>query len=335
MMPGSAPGRTIKLFLVDGSPSGLILAEIHNWTGKVLSFPRGLLPHVLKTREEVAKTGVYFLLGPDPENPYRPFVYVGESDDLAKRLTWHDKDDAKDFFEQITLIVSKDQNLTKAHGRYLESRLIDIIRQAGEAALKNGNAGQPVSLPESDQADMEYFLQQVRTVLPVLGLNFLQEIPRSKSTALTITDAVHAVVEPAESPQFELSYLNGKVHADAYEAEGQFVVRAGAVCRHPDEATKPLKDARYAYIMNDLRSSLANGTLAVASGQTGFARLTRDKAFKSPSRAASFVCANPMSGHTYWRLKASGQTYGEWREQELNVSQSQPIIEQEVFPDGQ
>jgi hypothetical protein len=33
-------GRTVRLFLVDGSASGLITAEIINWSGKVLAGPR-------------------------------------------------------------------------------------------------------------------------------------------------------------------------------------------------------------------------------------------------------------------------------------------------------
>jgi hypothetical protein len=70
-------GRTLRLYLVDGHPAGLIVAEILNWTGKVLSFPRGLLPQVLKTRPEISKTGVYFLVGADPDNIFRSIVYVG------------------------------------------------------------------------------------------------------------------------------------------------------------------------------------------------------------------------------------------------------------------
>lgn len=319
-------GRTLRLYLADGSPSGLIVAEILNWTGKVLSFPRTLLPTVLKTREEMGKTGVYFLVGPDPENPYRCEVYVGESDDIAVRLKNHDKDDNKEFCEQVALVVSKDENLTKAHVRYLEARLIEIIRQSGGATLKNGTIGSPVTLPESDKDDMEYFLQQIRVILPVLGLNFLQELPKIETVAFK--DQVYDVVEKADSPQFELTFLNGKIQAEAYEAEGQFVVRAGAICRHPDEATKPLFEPRYAYIMEDLRSSVSNGTLIEDSTlPKGLVRLTRDKAFKSPSRAASFVCANPMSGPNYWKVKGTGQTYGDWRSSQMASISGSSILE--------
>lgn len=311
-------GRTLRLYLVDGSPSGLIVAEILNWTGKVLSFPRTLLPTVLKTREEFSTTGVYFLVGPDPENLGRSEVYIGESDDVTKRLTNHDKDESRDFFEQITLVVSKDENLTKAHVRYLETRLIQIARQTGGAILKNATAGSPVQLPESDKADMEFFLQQIRVILPVLGLTFLQELPsmdhfNNKSASFERNDIFI-------SPEFELSFLNGQIKAEGYEAEGQFVVRAGAICRHPDNATKSLQKNGYAYIMNDLRASLEDGTLIASSDiPKGFLKLIKNKAFKSPSRAASYICANPMSGPGNWKIKETGQTYKDWRNSQLDA----------------
>lgn len=316
-------GRTVRLFLVDGSPLGLIVAEIIGWTGKILTFPRGLLPEALK-RPEVAKTGIYFLVGPHPENPTRNLVYIGESDDVAKRLKQHDAADDKDFFEQVALLVSKDENLTKSHVRYLESRLIELIRTNGGASLHNGTLGFSVSLPESEQADMEYVLQQLLVLMPALGFAFLQAPPkRSKPEGKR-----EAPTQADESPIFELSFLNGRIQAEAYEAEGQFVVMEGAICRHPAQVTAPLKHERYAYIMNDIQQSLEAGTLVpVESNPAELVRLTREKGFKSPSRAASFVCGNPMSGLAYWKVKGTGQTYGDWRKAKLEATQNefQPV----------
>jgi len=58
-------GNTIRIFLADGEPTGILLAEISNWTGKVLVAPRSQLDQLSK-REEVRRTGVELLLGPDP-----------------------------------------------------------------------------------------------------------------------------------------------------------------------------------------------------------------------------------------------------------------------------
>ena len=59
-------GRSIRLFLADGSPHGLVVAEIGNWSGKVLAASRSRVPDLLR-RSEVGRTGVYVLLGADPD----------------------------------------------------------------------------------------------------------------------------------------------------------------------------------------------------------------------------------------------------------------------------
>ena len=113
-------GRSVRLFLVDGTATGLITAEIMNWTGHVLAGSRSGLPAFLK-RRELDRTGIYFLTGPDPEDPDTLQLYIGESDNVRKRLVQHSKDEKKDFWERTCVVTSKDQNITKAHARYLES----------------------------------------------------------------------------------------------------------------------------------------------------------------------------------------------------------------------
>ena len=57
-------GRSIRLFLVDGTPHGLLTAEIVTcWTGHVLTGPRSKLAELIQ-RPECGRTGVYFLVGP-------------------------------------------------------------------------------------------------------------------------------------------------------------------------------------------------------------------------------------------------------------------------------
>ena len=89
-----AIGRSVRLFLVDGKPTGLITAEIMNWTGHVLTGPRAELPKFL-ARSEVGRTGVYFLHGPAPDNPDQPVLYIGESDQVGTRLKQHNQEDKR------------------------------------------------------------------------------------------------------------------------------------------------------------------------------------------------------------------------------------------------
>jgi hypothetical protein len=59
----SERGRTIRLFLINGDPSGLIIAEVGGWTGKVLVVPRTALASFLK-RPEAHNVAVYVLSCP-------------------------------------------------------------------------------------------------------------------------------------------------------------------------------------------------------------------------------------------------------------------------------
>lgn len=74
-------GKTIRLHLVEGDASGIMTTEIINWTGMILVAPRSQLAEFAK-REEVRRTGIYILVGPDPEQPAPDAVYVGEGDDI-------------------------------------------------------------------------------------------------------------------------------------------------------------------------------------------------------------------------------------------------------------
>ena len=46
-------GRTIRIYLVDGLPSGILTAEIINWTGKVIVAPQSQLAESTRTTESL------------------------------------------------------------------------------------------------------------------------------------------------------------------------------------------------------------------------------------------------------------------------------------------
>lgn len=50
-MMSASNGRTLKLFLVDGVPNGLLTAEIMNWTGDVITGPRSRLGELIQRPE--------------------------------------------------------------------------------------------------------------------------------------------------------------------------------------------------------------------------------------------------------------------------------------------
>ncbi|CDF81902.1 GIY-YIG catalytic domain protein [Pseudomonas knackmussii B13] len=300
-------GRSIRLFLVDGTPNGLLTAEIMNWTGHVLTGPRSKLAELVQ-RPECARTGVYFLIGPDPDDSLRTRVYVGESDDVAQRLKQHNRPEeqgGKDFWERVCLVTSKDQNLTKAHVKYLESKLIDIATGAGRCLLANGTAHEYAGLPESDRADMAYFLEQIRTVLPVLGFDFLREL--TKPSSLATAPAEQPV---SRSPRFVLDIPKSKARALAEEVDGEFFVLKGS------KARAEWVGAQGGY-QGMFKQLVVEGML-VPDGN-GHLSFSNDYAFNSPSAAAAVVCGRSANGRTTWLVEGSGQTYAAWQDQRLNT----------------
>ena len=299
-------GKSVKLFLVDGKPGGLMTAEIINWTGSVVAANRSDLKELLARPEVSQQTGVYFLLGDDPEDGAE-LAYIGESDNVSDRLKQHAKPESsngkggKDFWTRAVVLTSKDSNITKAHVRYLEARLIQLAQQAKRARLTNDTAPDlSTSLPESDRSDMEYYIEQARIVLPVLGLDLL----RSRQAALAATSAD---TTSSGSPMFELvrSRIDG-VKANAQEVDGEFIVLAGSTAR-----SQWTGDAKLGY--RTLREQLERDGIIVPSQDERRAVFTQDYAFTSPSAAASVILCQSANGRDKWMVAGENIDYGAWQ----------------------
>jgi len=293
-------GRSIRIFLVDGDASGLLTAEVMNWSGKVLVSPRSRLADLAK-REEISRTGIYILAGPDPENPIGEIVYVGEGDNVFKRLASHDKDETKEFWTRCVGVISKDLNLTKAHVRYLESRLIVMGYDAGRAKIHNNTAPPLPPMPEADIADMEGFLEHIELMLPVLGFSFLKPKPNVSRPAGD---------EPSiggESPTFEFS--SGEAKATAKEINGEFVVLKDST------ATLAPRPSWTSY--RELRQQLVDEKKLVVVPDKGLLLFVEDVYLSSPSAGAAIVAAGNTNGRAAWKTTDTRQTYGDWHQSQL------------------
>lgn len=299
----SALGKSVRLFLADGTPGGLVTAEIMNWTGHVIAAPRSDLGTLLK-RPETSRTGVYVLLGDDPDASGGTLAYVGEGDDVGKRIAAHHREEGsggKDFWDRVVVLTSKDANLTKAHARYLESRFIAVAAEARRSRLVNGTAPATLPLPEADRSDMEFFIEQAKIVLPVLGVNLLRT---TRVPSRTATPAVDVPPEGATaSPVFTLTVKG--VNATAQEVDGEFVVRQGSLAR------PTWSGAGLSY--EKLRQQLeGDGTLALTPDGK-HREFTRDVVFASPSAASAVVLGRNSNGRLEWRVAGTSTTYGQWQ----------------------
>jgi Domain of unknown function (DUF4357) len=294
-------GKSVKLFLADGTPGGLLTAEIMNWTGHVAAAPRSDLASLLK-RQEASRTGIYILIGDDPDSLGGTLAYIGEGDDVGRRLYQHGRPDeqaGKDFWQRAIVLTSKDANLTKAHARYLESRFISLALEARRAKLINSTAPPLPSLPEADVSDMEYFISEAKLVLPLLGVNIF----RFTSPVQNKFQA-RATMEP--SPLFELRMKKDGLVAQSQEVDGEFVVLEGS---QASPAWTGVKESGYRRLREKL---VKDGTIALAEDRKSM-RFVRDQVFASPSAAAAVVRGRSANGRLEWKIPGSGISYGKWQ----------------------
>ena len=289
-------GKSVRMFLVDGTPGGLVTAEIMNWTGHVLTGPRSALPALLK-RPEATRTGAYLLVGTSPESVGGTKLYMGEGDDVSARLKSHEA--SKDFWDRVVLLTSKDTNLTKAHVRYLESRLITLAHETKRSEVVNGTAPGLPPLPEADVSDMEYYLGQVQIVLPVLGINVL------RTAAKPIGPDVPT---PPTSPRF-VAGLKQQTWATAEEIDGEFTVLQGSLAKPWNGV-----DSGYRTLQEKL---LEDGTLKPAEGGAGDLVFTHDQTFASVSAASAVVLGRASNGRLEWRVEGTKTSYAAWQDKQL------------------
>jgi len=302
MSTGEAFGRTIQLFLVDGKPTGLRKATIHGWTG--LLFVSGASAFGdLTARDEVDRTGVYLLSGPDPDRMGGTRVYIGSGNSVAERI----KQSAvrRDFWETAITITTSDDDLSKGHAEYLEARLIQVTAQAGRVTLDNGTHPdfQRRRLPEADVANMEQFLANLRIILPVIGLDMLKPQPKA------VTQTAQPVEERTTGEvQFEIRHKSG-VQATAVEEDGEFIVL------EESEALTGTGYVQQGY--GGLKDKLiADGVLVPLDGPPGTNKLrfARPWSFTSPSAAGSVILDRNSNGRLEWKVKGVSQTYHDWQQ---------------------
>lgn len=294
-------GRSIKIFLVDGSPNGLRTAEIGLSSVMAMVVPRASLHDFVKTRTESRKTGVYVLSGDSLDGSGRQAIYVGEADEIGTRLIAHDQDEGKDFWDRAIIFITKDLSLTKAHSRHIEARLIEIAHELKRVRVVN--ATRPVGgvLPESDVSDMSQMIEQIELLSSTLGLPAFEPVPFVSDAGLN-----SELLREAESTKVDdrLFTLKGQGYsATCRVSQGKFNVQSGSLARKQEADSLP-SSAR-----NERAVLLRDGVLVPS--EDGFI-FTQSYPFDSATKAAQVVCGFPINGRANWLDSDTEKTYGKW-----------------------
>ncbi|MBS2031510.1 MAG: DUF4357 domain-containing protein [Deltaproteobacteria bacterium] len=200
------------------------------------------------------------------------------------------------------VFVSKDNNLTKAHVRWLEARLVEDIRAAKLVQVMNGNEPSGGRLPEADEADMATFIENVRLLLPVLGLNVF-----ASATGNT---------EGAEVGGVRLRLTWDTASAECIAKDGAFILQKGSTARRRNvESLQPS--------YKNMRTRLVESGVLEPSGNE-LLKFTQDYVFDSPTAAAVAVAGTSVNGRDTWKVVASGETYKQWQERLIGVAPTHP-----------
>ncbi|RPI04210.1 MAG: GIY-YIG nuclease family protein [Ignavibacteriae bacterium] len=274
---------SIRIFLADGTPSGLKFVEKSNWIGQGVVCPRPRFSSV-KERKEFDRAAVYILLGAS-DNPDIPLAYIGEADPIRARLEDHHS--KKDFWTVAYFFTSKDANLNKAHIQYLEHKLLLLAQDAKRCKLENKNFSTAPSLSEAEQSDIDAFLEEILLCFPVLGITIFEK--------------------PEQKPiqRQTLILTNKGIIAEGYESENGFVVKQGATVVEKMVASM---NPQALHLRIDL---IDNGILKEHTD--GYQILSQDYEFSSPSLAATFLLGANINGRDCWKTP-SGTTLKQLQE---------------------
>jgi hypothetical protein len=277
----------------------MVTAELFNWTGHVLMFPRTQLSAAL-ARGEASYAGVYLLLG---DQNGEPFAYIGEGEDIGARIRQHDV--RKEWWTSAVLVTASANKLNKAHVRYLEARLIGHAKAIGHTPLDNLTAPVLPILSEADIAKMEAFLENLLIVLPAVRVDMF--IQRARPVRVIIgpsgPTSVVAMAADVSLTRFALETPKHGIRASAVMIDGEFVVEAGSLSRLEWAG---IDHHTYAPLYAELRRS---GVLTEEGTHCVF---TQNYAFRSPSAAAAVVNGRISNGQVEWRTADGGVTYKDW-----------------------
>ncbi|MFD0792085.1 GIY-YIG nuclease family protein [Mucilaginibacter litoreus] len=266
-------GKTIRLFLIEGTVNGLISAELSNWTGKAFKIPR-IKVKEYALRDEFKNPGVYILFGKNEKNENA--AYIGEGEPVIDRIKEHLV--KKDFWNEVIIFVSKDKYLNKASIKYLENKMHSLGNTANRFYIFNNNIPTLSGVSEAEQAELEEFLANIKLLTSTLGHNIFENIQDTLETTKST----------------ETSFLcKNNAGALAYgspSTEGFTVFENSVFIK---DGQPSLSES----IRNEKAKMLIDGIL-IDNGDTLI--LTKPYTFNSSSRAASMILGRSATGPGEW-----------------------------------
>lgn len=222
-----------------------------------------------------SSTGVYLLFGKDEDG--KDQVYIGEAENILKRL--YQQLSSKDFWNETIVFISKDDNLNKAHVKYLENRLHEIAKSANRYKVDNSIVPTQSSISESDRAEMEEFIEYIKLLVNTLGHKVFEEKREYKPKQKQAT--------------FFIKAARGADGKGEPTSDG-FLVLKGS------KAASTIVNSMTSSFIAYRQKLIDEGVLIYKEEYLEF---TDDYIFSSPSTAAVMVMGRNANGLTEWKSK--------------------------------
>ncbi|TGN19165.1 GIY-YIG nuclease family protein [Leptospira idonii] len=272
-------GRKITIFQIDDSETGPKTLEVGGSSLRAIYSPRSRLKDLL-SRQEYENPGVYILKSFPTSATFNERVYIGEADPLIERLKTHLSDESKDFSECVAIYSSNSGELTKAHIKNMESKLYQVAINAKSSEIGNSNTPTASTLSEADEALVDLFIAQIKSILPLLGFELL--IP---ATTTTSTQKIN------ESTKY---YINRKgLDATMIITDEGYVVLKGST------AAKDTTPSIGSY--KEIREKLISTNIIVPKDDK--LEFIEDTLFSSPSAASCVIVGTSSSGPEEWKTE--------------------------------
>ena len=267
-------GKTIELFLVNGTADSIITAELSNWNGKAIKIPRSEVSSC--KRKDINDVGVYFLICQNDDGTES--VYIGEAENVLDRLKTHihEFQSEKEKFYWSTAVSFVCSDLNKAHIRYLENRFFDIAKECKRYSVLTKNTYKKTKLKESQIANMEEFIDNAKIVINALGYKILEPVPKAAD------DTVY----------YYCNNTSGAAAKGFISAGGFTVIKGSTVSDH---TTPSFENSCRSYSI--LRNNL------IAEGTISNGTFTENYEFSAPSAASSVVFGVPSNGRDDWKTE--------------------------------
>jgi hypothetical protein len=323
-------GRTVQIYMMDGSFLGIRHVEIRNRTIQALAVSHARFPELKekvlgkrpafeeRTEEwitQAAGAGVYFLFTNRDSSESKPKVYIGQSQQVLQRIAQHYASERE--FNELIIFVTKDKYI---NANYLEAVLIEKSNSIGRYEVEQNNQRKPL-LAQPDRDAMGEIIEDIKLLLGVLGHPILEPI-----RAPLIDGPQDGIPEqPARGVLGqELIFGGNGFSARGGVTDEGFSILAGSTARINETAAI---NEGYKKLRQKLKED------RILEEVNGGLKFREDYTANSSSQAAAIVSGHNRQGPICWKRRSDSKTLKELEAEAVDVQVTPTPREDETYKD--